>query len=133
MTPPMIELTGTPIRAVLFDWGNTLMRDLPGQHGPMRDWPHVEALPGALEALEALHAQGLRLALATNAADSGPAAIRAPGARGAHHLDGRGAARRRDAPSRPDPHRPHPPDPRAPRRHRLPEELPATHPAQRLV
>lgn len=71
----------TRIRAVLFDWGNTLMRDLPGQHGPMRDWPHVEALPGALEALEALHAQGLRLALATNAADSGPADIRAALAR----------------------------------------------------
>ena len=55
----------TRIRAVLFDWGNTLMRDLPGQHGPMRDWPHVEALPGALETLTALRAQGLQIGRAS--------------------------------------------------------------------
>lgn len=65
------------IRAVLFDWGNTLMRDLPGQPGPMYAWSQVEALPGAAETLAMLHAQGLRLALATNAGDSGPAEIRA--------------------------------------------------------
>ena len=69
------------IRAVLFDWGNTLMRELPGLRGPMCDWPRVEALPGAVATLEALRVQGLRLALATNAADSGEAQIRAALAR----------------------------------------------------
>lgn len=69
------------IRAVLFDWGNTLMRDLPGQRGPMCEWSRVEALPGAAVTLDRLRAQGLRLALATNAADSDEAQIRAALAR----------------------------------------------------
>ncbi len=68
------------IRAVLFDWGGTLMRELPFA-GPMKDWPRVEALPHAAATLARLHARGSRLALASNAEDSGAADIRAALAR----------------------------------------------------
>ena len=57
-----------PVRVVLFDWGNTLMVD-DGQGGRMADWPRVAAVPGAAEALEALHGH-YRLCVATNADDS---------------------------------------------------------------
>lgn len=58
------------IKTVIFDWGDTLMRDYPEQAGPMVTWPHVEAVPGAEEALTALAAAGLRLAVASNAGAS---------------------------------------------------------------
>jgi putative hydrolase of the HAD superfamily len=45
------------------------MRDFSAFEGPMKDWPIVEAVPGAQEALTALHADWT-LALATNADDS---------------------------------------------------------------
>jgi membrane-associated phospholipid phosphatase len=57
------------IRVVLFDWGDTLMVD-DGQPGSMADWPRVAAVPGAAEALAALHGLCL-LCVATNADDSG--------------------------------------------------------------
>ena len=62
-------------RCVLFDWGNTLMRDIPGNEGPMALWPAVEPLPHAAETLAALHPEWT-LALATNAADSDEEEIR---------------------------------------------------------
>ncbi len=62
--------------AILFDWGDTLMRVLPQFHGPMKDWPQVEAVTGAAALLEALHPEWT-LALATNAADSDEEDIRA--------------------------------------------------------
>jgi putative hydrolase of the HAD superfamily len=65
------------IRGVIWDWGDTLMRDLPGQEGPMVDWPRVEAMPGAGEALAALGALptvGVQC-VATNAQDSSSAAV----------------------------------------------------------
>ncbi len=64
-----------PIRAVLFDWGGTLMREIPGFDGPMADWPRVEAVPGARDALEALHAR-FALAVATNAGASDEILVR---------------------------------------------------------
>lgn len=64
----------------LFDWGDTLMRDDPAQHGPMRLWPQVSALPGALEMLEWLHASG-RVGIASGASDSDASDIRAALAR----------------------------------------------------
>lgn len=70
----------TAIRAVLFDWGGTLMREIPGFDGPMADWPRVEAIPGAREALEALHGR-FAIAVATNAAASDGALVRAALAR----------------------------------------------------
>lgn len=42
------------IEGVIWDWGDTLMRDIPGQPGPMVFWPRVEAMPGAPAALSAL-------------------------------------------------------------------------------
>jgi FMN phosphatase YigB (HAD superfamily)/membrane-associated phospholipid phosphatase len=67
--------TRDPVRVVLFDWGNTLMVD-DGQSGPMAEWPRVAAVPGAAEALAALHGR-YRLCVATNADDSGAAAVMA--------------------------------------------------------
>jgi putative hydrolase of the HAD superfamily len=61
-------------RALLLDWGDTLMADIPGFTGPMADWPRVEVIPGVPEALRRLKPEW-RLCLATNAADSEEAAI----------------------------------------------------------
>ncbi len=63
------------MRAVLFDWGGTLMREFPEYPGPMADWPRVEAIPGAREALEALHGR-FALAVATNAGASDEILVR---------------------------------------------------------
>lgn len=57
------------LRGVVWDWGDTLMRDIPGQKGAMADWPRVEAMPGALNALKALSAFPIRC-VATNAQES---------------------------------------------------------------
>ncbi len=57
------------IQCILFDWGDTIMQVL-GYDGPMATWPRVENVPGVEAALAALH-RHYRLALATNAADSG--------------------------------------------------------------
>ena len=56
-------------RCILFDWGNTLMRDFPDAVGPMADWPRVETLPGVEEILLQLR-PAWTLALATNAVAS---------------------------------------------------------------
>ncbi|WP_027468322.1 HAD family hydrolase [Deefgea rivuli] len=60
----------------LFDWGDTLMRDDPNQSLPMAEWEHVEAVDGALALLTKL-SQSSRLMLATSAAASNEAQIRA--------------------------------------------------------
>jgi len=57
------------IRAIVFDWGNTLMRVFPECHGPMAYWPRVEAIPGVIPALADL-CNTYPLYLATNASDS---------------------------------------------------------------
>ena len=56
-------------RCLLFDWGDTLMRVMPGFEGPMFTWPRVEVVPGVEEALQELQDEWT-LALATNAVDS---------------------------------------------------------------
>lgn len=63
------------LRVLVFDWGDTVMRTFPQYGGPMAGWPEVAAEPGALEALTGL-ARRYRLALATNARDSGAPAVR---------------------------------------------------------
>ena len=55
--------------AYLFDWGDTLMQDDKRYAGPMRSWPEVTAVDGALETLRVL-ATRARCCLATNARDS---------------------------------------------------------------
>jgi putative hydrolase of the HAD superfamily len=69
-------MPGHPKGCLLFDWGDTLMRDMQEFTGPMKDWPRVEAIPGAAEMLAALHPDWI-LAIATNAADSDEMDIRA--------------------------------------------------------
>jgi FMN phosphatase YigB (HAD superfamily) len=64
------------IRVVVFDWGGTVMRNLPGYRGPMAHWPVVEAVAGVGEALHAL-GPTYHLALATNARDSDGELVRA--------------------------------------------------------
>jgi putative hydrolase of the HAD superfamily len=59
------------IQFVVFDWGDTLMRDLPefAGHGAMVYWPRVELCPGAVEALRAMHGRRV-CCVASNAGDS---------------------------------------------------------------
>ena len=59
----------TASQGLLFDWGDTLMRNYPAYSGAMADWPQVACLPYTLETLSALHKDWI-IALATNAADS---------------------------------------------------------------
>lgn len=64
------------IRAVVFDWGDTVMRVFPEYEGPMAEWPRVEAMPGVIPALTELRT-AYRLYLATNASDSDAILVRA--------------------------------------------------------
>jgi putative hydrolase of the HAD superfamily len=57
------------LKAILFDWGDTLMADIPGQEGPMYSWPKVEIVPNADSCLRELSRQ-FPIYLATNAKDS---------------------------------------------------------------
>ena len=61
-------------RCILFDWGDTLMRDFSEFSGPMSTWPRVEAIPHASDVLVRLHDAWV-VGLATNAADSDEADI----------------------------------------------------------
>lgn len=63
------------IKHYLFDWGDTLMVDIPNQTGPMCDWPEVKVVVGALDCLKRL-SQNAQCHLATNAEDSTEAQIR---------------------------------------------------------
>jgi putative hydrolase of the HAD superfamily len=66
----------THYQVLLFDWGDTLMKDDPSQPAAMVDWPEVEKVAGADLLLEKLHHSGRILALATGAAVSNEAQIR---------------------------------------------------------
>jgi putative hydrolase of the HAD superfamily len=66
----------TKIKPVLlFDWGDTLMRDYPEYTTPMADWPRVETLPGVIETLPLLQ-PAWRLCMASNALVSDEPEIR---------------------------------------------------------
>jgi putative hydrolase of the HAD superfamily len=60
---------------LLFDWGDTLMRDNLNASGPMFTWDHVEVMPHAYQVLTSLRSEWL-IALATNAVDSDEIDIR---------------------------------------------------------
>jgi HAD superfamily hydrolase (TIGR01509 family) len=51
---------------LLFDWGDTLMREFPGFSTPMADWPNVEALPTVAVTLAQLQ-PAWRFCVASNA------------------------------------------------------------------
>ncbi len=57
------------IGIIIFDWGDTLMRDFPHLAGPMVHWPQVEVLPGVQATLADLQARHVLVA-ASNAGDS---------------------------------------------------------------
>lgn len=63
------------IKAVIFDWGDTVMEDLPMKAGPMVDWDVVQETPGIRRVLDTLQGKVMIL-LGTNAAESGEKKVR---------------------------------------------------------
>ncbi|HEX2998408.1 MAG TPA: HAD family hydrolase [Anaerolineales bacterium] len=61
---------------VLFDWGDTVMRDNPAETAPMVEWQTVEAVAGINDVLAYLHSSRRRIGLATSAAVSDESQIR---------------------------------------------------------
>ena len=59
---------------VMFDWGDTIMKDRPALKTPMVQWPIVEAIEYAEEVLRTIHAHRT-IILATGAAQSSEAEI----------------------------------------------------------
>lgn len=57
------------IQAVIFDWGDTLMRNFPQYTGPMATWPQVQVIPGVPEVLKSLSKKYI-CCVASNAGDS---------------------------------------------------------------
>jgi putative hydrolase of the HAD superfamily len=43
------------IKALIFDWGDTVMRDFPEYEGPMAEWVNVECIPFIEDALKNLY------------------------------------------------------------------------------
>jgi putative hydrolase of the HAD superfamily len=56
------------IKAIVFDWGDTVMRDFPFP-GPMKSWPFVSVIPDMEETLTELK-KDYYIILASNAGDS---------------------------------------------------------------
>jgi FMN phosphatase YigB (HAD superfamily) len=54
------------IKNIIFDWGDTVMRDYPEMPGAMCDWSHVELIPHVYQALADLKPK-YTLAIATTA------------------------------------------------------------------
>jgi putative hydrolase of the HAD superfamily len=63
------------IKALIFDWGDTIMRDFPEKEGPMYLWDHVEWIPGAEHALKQLFGRFI-MVIATNAGQSDTLAMK---------------------------------------------------------
>ncbi len=61
---------------VLFDWGDTVMRDYPERTNPMVQWETVEVIDGIADVLAYLHTSGRQIALATSAEISDESQIR---------------------------------------------------------
>jgi len=57
------------LHAVLFDWGNTVMKVIPNQQGPMASWTEVQCEGDIKNVLAALRGN-FKLALVSNAKDS---------------------------------------------------------------
>ncbi len=65
-----------PYPYIMFDWGDTIMKDDPSLDIPMVQWPRVEAIEGAGDVLRALHVDRT-IVMATSADRSGETEIRA--------------------------------------------------------
>ena len=61
---------------ILFDWGDTVMRDDPALTVPMVEWQTVEIIDGIVDVLEYLRSSGRRAILATSAEISDESQIR---------------------------------------------------------
>jgi putative hydrolase of the HAD superfamily len=61
---------------ILFDWGDTVMRDDPSLTVPMVEWPTVEVIEGIADVLEYIRSGGRRAVLATSAEISDESQIR---------------------------------------------------------
>jgi putative hydrolase of the HAD superfamily len=61
-----------PLRypTILFDWGDTVMRDYPAMTTPMVEWQTLEIIGGIADVLDDLHSSGRRIVLATSASIS---------------------------------------------------------------
>ena len=57
------------IKAIIFDWGDTLMCDYKEYSGAMANWPHVEIVSGVKESLDKLNEKYI-CCVASNAGDS---------------------------------------------------------------
>lgn len=57
------------ITTIIFDWGDTLMRDYPELSGPMCSWNHVEIIPNVDTVIQEL-SKKYRLIVAANADES---------------------------------------------------------------
>jgi FMN phosphatase YigB (HAD superfamily) len=71
-------MTENPLRypTILFDWGDTVMRDDPASTVPMVEWPAIEVIEGIADVLDDLHSSGWRIVLATSASISDEGQIR---------------------------------------------------------
>ena len=77
-------MPGNPLRypTILFDWGDTVMRDDPASTVPMVEWETIQLVDGIADVLEYLHSSGRRIVLATSASISNESQIRGALARG---------------------------------------------------
>lgn len=66
---------------ILFDWGDTVMRDDPASTTPMVEWPTIEVIEGIADVLAYLHSSGRQIVLATSASISTESQIHAALAR----------------------------------------------------
>jgi putative hydrolase of the HAD superfamily len=75
---------GKPLRypTILFDWGDTVMRDHPEITIPMVEWEAVEVIEGIANVLKYLQSGGRRIVLATSAQISDEGQIRGALVRG---------------------------------------------------
>jgi FMN phosphatase YigB (HAD superfamily) len=60
---------------VMFDWGDTIMKEEPTLKTPMYQWPTVEAVDGVEEVLSTIHTQSM-IVMATGSDQSDEADIR---------------------------------------------------------
>lgn len=67
---------------VLFDWGDTVMRDNPASTVPMVEWQTIETIEGIPDVLAYLRSSGRQAVLATSAQISDESQIRGALARG---------------------------------------------------
>lgn len=67
----------TPIHypTILFDWGDTVMKDDPTSNVPMVEWQTIEIVPGIESVLAYLQSSGRRIVLATSASISNESQI----------------------------------------------------------